>query len=30
MTWFRKMEGIEWFNPEEFDSLEERTKEFLD
>lgn len=29
MTWFRKMEGIEWFNPEEFDSLEERTKIFL-
>ncbi len=30
MTWFRKMEGIEWFNPEEFESLEKRTKEFLD
>jgi len=30
MTWFRKMEGIEWFNPEEFESIEERTKEFLD
>ncbi len=30
LTWFRKMEGIEWFNPEEFDSLVERTKEFLD
>ena len=30
MTWFRKMEGIEWFNPEEFDSLVERTKEFLE
>ncbi len=30
MTWFRKMEGIEWFNPEEFESIQERTKEFLD
>lgn len=30
MTWFRKMEGIQWFHPEEFDSLKTQIKEFLD
>ncbi|MFC2160229.1 tRNA (adenosine(37)-N6)-dimethylallyltransferase MiaA [Acidobacteriota bacterium] len=30
MTWFRKMEGIHWFNPENFDSLKGQIKEFLD
>ena len=30
MTWFRKMEGIQWFNPEEFDSLKAYIKEELD
>lgn len=30
MTWFRKMEGIQWFHPEEFDSLKKHMKEFLD
>jgi len=30
MTWFRKMEGIQWFNPKEFDSLKKHIKEFLD
>lgn len=30
MTWFRKMEGIEWFNPKDFNSLEKRIKVFLD
>jgi len=29
MTWFRKMEGITWFNPEEFDSLKEYIKKSL-
>jgi len=29
MTWFRKMGGIQWFNPEEFDSLKKHTMEFL-
>ena len=30
MTWFRKMEGIVWFTPEEFDPLEKQVKEFLE
>jgi len=30
MTWFRKMEGIQWFHPVEFDSLKTQIKEFLD
>ncbi len=30
MTWFRKMEGIQWFNPEEFDSIKKHVKKFLD
>jgi len=30
MTWFRKMEEIQWFHPEEFDSLKTQIKEFLD
>jgi len=30
MTWFRKMEGIQWFNPEDFDSIKEYIKKSLD
>ena len=30
MTWFRKMEGIQWFNPEDFDSLKDHIKKTLD
>jgi len=26
MTWFRKMEGIRWFSPEELDNIEEHTR----
>jgi len=30
MTWFRKMEGIQWFNPEDFNSLKEHIKKSMD
>ena len=30
MTWFRKMDGIQWFNPENFDSLKDHIRKTLD